>query len=461
MLLSGIECSRAEQNDLTRQDLMTTTRVRAECAAAALVAVALLGLAIPSGVAQVPLPALIPGLRSAPVAGGAAARLSRQQSGGVWRPDRDNPAGECQPPHLSPQPRRPRRSRCRGGGNAPGRGSAGRPGCGRRSPDPGRGQAAHPGQQQGAAHGPPTRPGEGARHARLAIVLPAATVRELRLRSPRFFLGSVLTPGSRLSRGAFTGVPVDVAFLNQDQRYGALTLTQPITALFKVRQGVRIAKADERIAAIQVDKARRELQKGVEDLYFGLLAARRIQAGAVVVTGAVEMAAASPTAQVRLAALQARQGLQAASKEVAGLTEQLNSLLGLPLCTELELAEPAPVVAPVACADEAIGLALTASPDIQEARATIEKASAGVRVAKLAFMPELNLLGFSVAQDGVPSIQHGFSGVALVGSVPLFDGGAAARRCASARPFRPWPARSSAIQRTRFAWRPRRPTASL
>ena len=238
------------------------------------------------------------------------------------------------------------------------------------------------------------------------------------------FLGSVLTPGKRLARTNFTGVPFSVPIFNQDQRYAALTVAQPITALLKVRQGVRIARADERIAAIQLDKARREIQKGVDDLYFGLLAARRIRAGALVAASAAEkLAAATGTAQARLTALQARQGLQAANKEVAGLTEQLDSLLGLPLCTELELAEPAPLVTPVACADEAVGLALSVSHDIQEARENIEKASAGVRVAKLAYVPEVNLLGFSVAQDGIPSIQNGFSGVALVGSVPLFEGG--------------------------------------
>jgi outer membrane protein TolC len=239
------------------------------------------------------------------------------------------------------------------------------------------------------------------------------------------FLGSVLTPNVRIhGRTVFTGTPISVPVFNQDQRYAALTVAQPITALLKVRQGVRIARADERIAAIGVEKARRELEKGVEDLYFGLLAARRIQAGAQLATTAAEkMATASGAAQARLTALQARQGLQAANKEVADLTEQFNGLLGLPLCTELVLAEPGPVVAPVACADEAIGLALGVSPDIQEARETIEKASAGVRVAKLDYMPQLNLLGFSAAQDGIPSIQHGFSGVALVGSVPLFEGG--------------------------------------
>lgn len=43
-----------------------------------------------------------------------------------------------------------------------------------------------------------------------------------------------------------TGVPVPV--FSQNQTVAVLTFTQPITPLFEIRQAVRIARADERIA---------------------------------------------------------------------------------------------------------------------------------------------------------------------------------------------------------------------
>jgi outer membrane protein TolC len=211
---------------------------------------------------------------------------------------------------------------------------------------------------------------------------------------------------------------------NQDQRFAALYVAQPITPLFKVRQAVRIARADEQIAQVQLEKARRELRAGVEQLYFGLLAAQRIRGQALLALEAAnKLAQATGTVEARLGALQALQGVQAAGKEVATVSEQLNSLLDLPLCTMLELVEPAPLVAPVHCAEEAVELALTASPEVAEARQNIVKAEAAVRLGKLAYVPDVVVMGFSAAQDAVPAIQKGFSGVSVVGTVSLFEGG--------------------------------------
>src|SRR5947209_4148595 len=72
------------------------------------------------------------------------------------------------------------------------------------------------------------------------------------------FLGSVITGPLGRTRS--------VALLNQDERVAALYVAQPLTPLLKVRQGVKIARADEQLAQVQVEKARRELRAGVEQL---------------------------------------------------------------------------------------------------------------------------------------------------------------------------------------------------
>lgn len=72
-----------------------------------------------------------------------------------------------------------------------------------------------------------------------------------------------------------TGVPVPV--FSKNQTVAVLTFTQPIVPLFEVRQAVRIARADERIAmakaGVPVSKNARSTE--LEETYFKLLIAYR------------------------------------------------------------------------------------------------------------------------------------------------------------------------------------------
>src|SRR3954447_25000867 len=101
-------------------------------------------------------------------------------------------------------------------------------------------------------------------------------------------LGTVLTGGGRTVRGprgrplfTFPTRTVEASVLNQNTTFTNLNVTQPLTDLLKVRQGARIAQADQEIARLEVEKGIRDLVSGVEQLYWGLLAVRRIRAGAL------------------------------------------------------------------------------------------------------------------------------------------------------------------------------------
>jgi hypothetical protein len=76
-------------------------------------------------------------------------------------------------------------------------------------------------------------------------------------------------------RGSLIQVPVPI--FSQNQTMVNVTLTQPITPLFEVRQAVRIARADERIAmakaGVPVSRNARDAQ--LEETYFKLLIAHR------------------------------------------------------------------------------------------------------------------------------------------------------------------------------------------
>jgi outer membrane protein TolC len=244
------------------------------------------------------------------------------------------------------------------------------------------------------------------------------------------FLGTVLTTQGRTVQGP-RGVPLvtfpstarDVAVVNQDTALNNLAVVQPLTDLLKVRQGVKIARADEQIAQAQLEKGTRELLSGVEQLYWGLLTVQRIRAGAEAAVAGTEPLAKTGNLEARTALVEGKQALQAVSDQVADLQEQLAILLNLPACTQFDLVEPPLPLAPVRCADEAVGLALASSPEIREAEQTVAKARAAVSAAKLDYVPSIAVLGGYANQTAADYIQPNIGYVGVMGTYTFVDWG--------------------------------------
>jgi outer membrane protein TolC len=243
-------------------------------------------------------------------------------------------------------------------------------------------------------------------------------------------LGTVVTtPGRHVTgpRGRpLLNIPsatVNVAVLNQETNLTSINALQPITDLLKVRQGVKIAQADERIAQAQLEKGTRELLSGVEQLFWGLLVAQRIRAGALSAAGGMEALAKTGNLEARTALVEGQQALQEVSNQIADLQEQLAILLDLPTCTQFDLVEPPLPIAPVKCADEAVSLALANSPEIREAEHTIAKARAAVCAAKLDYLPSINVIGGYANQTIADYIQPNFGYVGVMGSYTFLDWG--------------------------------------
>jgi outer membrane protein len=235
-------------------------------------------------------------------------------------------------------------------------------------------------------------------------------------------LGTVITTRAR----PVLGVPAQtraVNVLNQDSSFTNVVVLQPITDLLKVREGVRLAKADEKIAQAQLDKGARELLGGVDQLYWGLLAAQRIRAGVLEGYRGAQEFARLGTVEARTALLETRQSLQQVDVQVADLQEQLNILLDQPPLTALELIEPPLPGPPVASPDDAIRLALAASPDLREAAQNIAKAEAATCAARLDFVPSLAAMGGYTNQTGASYIQQNFGYIGVVGSYTFVDWG--------------------------------------
>jgi outer membrane protein len=242
-------------------------------------------------------------------------------------------------------------------------------------------------------------------------------------------LGTVLTGGGRTvtgPRGAplltFPTFSVNAAVVNQDSSFVTLGLVQPLTDIFKINQGVKIAEADQQIAHAEWEKGVREVLSGVSQLYWGLLAAYRIRAGAAAGLPGAEMLAKTGNLEGRLAVVETRQALQAVDKEIAALQEQLLALLDMPLCTVLELEEPPLPLLPYKCADEVVALALRCSPEVHSAEQTILKAQAALKAGKLDYLPSIGLAGGYVNQTAASYIQQDIGYVGVVGNVTLFEG---------------------------------------
>src|SRR5262249_1365377 len=93
-------------------------------------------------------------------------------------------------------------------------------------------------------------------------------------------------------------------------------VAQPITKLIGVSALVDIARADEGIAAAQLDKGTRELLAGVAQAYYGLLAARRIQAALSLQAIMLEkLLQVKSTAELSLGLLELSKGLADANKQ--------------------------------------------------------------------------------------------------------------------------------------------------
>jgi outer membrane protein TolC len=229
-------------------------------------------------------------------------------------------------------------------------------------------------------------------------------------------LGTVVTTPGILNPATQIAVPV----IEQDAQMYTAAAIQPITPLLKVREAVNISAADVGAAEAQRQFARIELCKGVEQLYFGILATQQIRAGLQqALAGARQMAEATKTPGSQISLVETQQALLTAETQIVTLTQQLNQLVGLEPCTVLELVAPPTPSMPFTCADDAVGSAVSFSPKIREARMSIEKAEAAVRLAQADYVPSVNAYGFYVNQDATPTIQNDFTGVGMSATMLL------------------------------------------
>jgi len=215
-----------------------------------------------------------------------------------------------------------------------------------------------------------------------------------------------------------------LAVFNENSNLATLFVAQPITKLIAVDALTKIAQADEAIASAKLDGGTRELLSGVTQIYYGLVGALRIQGALQLQQKALEqMLAAKPSADLKLALLEVRKGIIDVETQIRELNDQLNDLLDIPSCVQVEVEDPLPPQPPVACAEETVQLALACNPEVREAMQLVAKAEAGLQVARMDYLPDVNIIGGWANQTSADYIQPNIGYVGVTASYTFLDWG--------------------------------------
>jgi len=249
----------------------------------------------------------------------------------------------------------------------------------------------------------------------------------------------IAIPQGSLGVVAGTPVPAASAVLNQ----GGITLitsgtqlTQPLTELFKVRAANDAAAADLHGTRSEAQQTKNEIALHVHQIYYRILVVQSQHEVAQAKLKTAEDLNSERVVQVQMGSslqeqvlesraqsLEASQDLLTTELQLSDLTMQLNDLMGLPLSTPLTL-EPGVHEAKEICArEECVKAAVETHPEVAKARADVEKASAATRLAKRAYIPDVEAFARYSYQDNVPFLARNFGTFGVHFGYDLFDGG--------------------------------------
>jgi outer membrane protein len=232
-------------------------------------------------------------------------------------------------------------------------------------------------------------------------------------------LGTVLTTRGTVLPGT---IPVNV--LNQNTALSTALVAQPITKLIAVNAAVQVSRADEAIAQVKLDQGAQQILSGVTQAYYALIGAQRIRSALALQAQMLQqVGGAQPSPELRIGLVELRQGLLQVEGQIQELTDQLNDLIDFPGGTMLELADPMPSALPIDSAEQAVQMSMTNNPEMREAAQTICKAEAAMKIARMAYLPDVNVVGGFANQTGASYIQQNITYVGVTGSYTFFEWG--------------------------------------
>lgn len=235
--------------------------------------------------------------------------------------------------------------------------------------------------------------------------------------------------------GAIPPAPATVFQGGRSLLLAQTTVVQPLTQLFKIREGNAVARADTGLAKTQAERARVEIAAKVREVYYTLLGLQaRQRAAQAAITAAEEKLKEGRDAvetgtvlevramQAQAALLESRQARMTVDIQLEDASAEFNELLGAPRDTKFVLTAPQggqklPAI------EEALAMAKAQNPELSAAAQTLEKARHAVKAAKADRIPEVGAFAQHIYQSGVPFLasNNGVAGLRL--NVDLFDWG--------------------------------------
>jgi outer membrane protein TolC len=248
-----------------------------------------------------------------------------------------------------------------------------------------------------------------------------------------------IRPGS-LGIAAGTPIPPVDAIISQGGKNfttSGTQITQPLTSLLKIRQENDLAQAELKASRAKAQLTGNDVALAVHQVYYTILIAQahrsateaRIKASEALQSERVEQvkfgsALEQESIDSRAQVLQAKQELLTTDFQLTDLKLKLNDLIGLPLNTALNL-DPAVTELEATCRrEECVTNAEASHPEILAARAQVQEAEAGVRLAKTdIWVPDVEAFGRYSYQENVPFLARNFGTFGVHFGYDLFDSG--------------------------------------
>jgi outer membrane protein TolC len=245
--------------------------------------------------------------------------------------------------------------------------------------------------------------------------------------------------GSLGSAGG-TPIPPENAIISQGAKNfttSGTQITQPLTTLLKIRRENDLAHAELKATREKAQLTGNNVALAVHQVYYNILIAQahrsateaRIKASADLQSERVEQVKFGSTLEQELIdsraqLLQAKQEILTTDLQLSDLKLQLNDLTGLPLTTALDLDPAVPEFQETCPREECVSAATASHPEILAARAEVQKAEAGVRLAKTdMWVPDVEAFARYSYQENVPFLARNFGTFGVHFGYDVFDSG--------------------------------------
>jgi outer membrane protein TolC len=260
------------------------------------------------------------------------------------------------------------------------------------------------------------------------------------IRNDSAFAHATDTQFIAIPAGAFgNGVPARQFNINQgDKNFisSGTGLTQPLTELFKIKAGNDVARAELNASREKSRGVENDVALKVRQIYYSILVTQSRRQAIEAKIRAVDDLEGERVQQVKYGStlevdlieskaqlLQAKQELLTTDLQLSDLRLKFNDIVGLPLKAEIALEPNLPAPRDSCEREQCLKLALDSHPEITEARAEVEKASAGVRAAKREYIPDIEAFARYSYQENVPFLARNFGTFGVHLGYDLFDGG--------------------------------------